>query len=398
MARLLPQVPGMTYAHDETDLYITFFAESQTEVDFSGTRVEVEQTTAYPNDGEISVAINPEKPVKFRLRLRVPTWTHERFVPGELYRFADSDAEAISLSVNGDPVEASIQKGFASIEREWQRGDRVVLNLPMPVRVTECHPAVKANENRVAFTRGPFVLCAEGVDNGGATQRFFFDKVPDAANAAIKTTRIEHGSFLQAVLPSQAITKNGEAESTQLMLTPYYAWNNRGTSSMTVWFPQDVSQTVFDPHVLPKESAFAKITASHTAGEDTITAIGDGNVDKWSSGNKVTRWTSRGQPGKAQWVVGRFREPKQLRSVGVFWMDRWQGDVKLPEQWSLEIEQNGTWKPFQLYTTDRYDTRANQFNVVHPAAPTECDAIRIRMTPRKDTAVGVIEVQVAFEK
>ena len=78
-------------------------------------------------------------------------------------------------------------------------------------------------------------------------------------------------------------------------------------------------------------------------------------------------------------------------------MERWQGDVKLPEEWSLEIQQNGEWKPFELYTTDRYDWRANQFNVVHPAAPTKCDAIRINIKAREKTAVGIIEVRVEFE-
>lgn len=167
---------------------------------------------------------------------------------------------------------------------------------------------------------------------------------------------------------------------------------------MTVWFPTQADMAVYDPIALPKESAFREITASHTSDEDTITAVGDGQVDKWSSGNKVTRWTSRGQAGKAQWVVGRFRETKNIRSVGIFWMDRWQGDVKLPKEWSLEVEQDGQWRPFELYTTDKYDTRANQFNVVHPAAPLRCDAVRIQMTPREDTAVGIIEVQVVFEE
>lgn len=397
MARLLPQVPGMTYAHDDNDLYITFFAESRTRIEVNGTSVNVEQKTAYPNDGEISVAITPDKPTKFRLQLRIPTWAQDRFVPGELYRYADSMATPIELQVNGKHIDAPINKGFASIEREWRAGDRVALHLPMPVRVTECHPAVKANTKRIAFTRGPFVLCAEGVDNGGATQRFFFRELPDTTNANVRTTRIESGSFIQATVSAKAVTKSGDTTTSKIVLTPYYAWNNRGTSSMTVWFPRDKSLTVFDPHALPKESVFAKIVASHTAADDTLTAIGDGHVDKWSSGNKVTRWTSRGQAGKDQWVVGRFHETKELRSVGVFWMSRWQGDVKLPKEWSLEVEQDGKWKPFQLYTTDKYDTRANQFNVVHPAAPTKCDAIRIRMTTREDTAVGILEVQVAFE-
>lgn len=398
MARLVPQVPGMTYAHDDNDLYITFFAESRTVVELNGTRVNVKQKTAYPNDGEISIAINPEKPTKFRLRLRIPTWAQDRFVPGELYRYADSDTAPITVSVNGNRIEAAIEKGFASIDREWQAGDRVVLNLPMPVRVTECHPGVKANTNRIAFTRGPFVLCAEGVDNGGATQRFFFEKEPDTTDAEVRATRIESGSFIQADIAAQAVTKSGDKKSTKLVLTPYYAWNNRGFSSMTVWFPTRSNMAVYDPHALPKESVFAEIKASHTAAEDTITAIGDGHVDEWSSGNKVTRWTSRGQAGKDQWVIGRFRETKSIRSVGVFWMDRWQGDVKLPKEWSMEVEQDGEWIPFELYTTDRYDTRANQFNVVHPAAPTKCDAIRIKMAAREGTAVGIIEVQVAFEE
>ena len=398
MARLVPQVPGMTYAHDEDNLYVTFFAESHTSIDLNGVPVKVEQKTAYPNDGEISVSITPEKPTTFRLHLRVPTWAQDRFVPGDLYRYADSITSQFELTVNAEPVSGAVEKGFVSIQRQWKAGDRVNLKLPMPVRVTECHPAVAANENRIAFTRGPLVLCAEGVDNGGATQRFYFDKVPDTVDAAVKTTRIEAGSFLQTTVSARAITKSGSTESLRLVLTPYYAWNNRGSSSMTVWFPRDRSMTVFDPHALPKESIFQKITASHTGDEDTVTAIGDGQVDQWSSGNEVTRWTSRGQSGKKQWVVGRFSDTRTIRSVSVFWMDRWQGNVRLPTKWSLEVEQDGQWKPFELYATDRYDTRANQFNVVHPAAPLAVDAIRIRMTPRGEASVGIIEVQVAFEK
>jgi hypothetical protein len=35
---------------------------------------------------------------------------------------------------------------------------------------------------------------------------------------------------------------------------------------------------------------------------------------------------------------------------------------------------------------------------IHPAAPLTCDAIRINMVPQSDAAVGILEVQVAFEK
>jgi len=397
MARLLPQVPGMTYAHDDNNLYITFFAESRTEIELKNTRIKVQQYTDYPNDGEIRVVINPEKPTKFRLLLRIPTWTQGRFVPGELYRYADSNISPIKLSINGKYVAAKIENGFASIDREWKAGDRVGLYLPMPVQVTICHPSVKANTNRIAFTRGPLVLCAEGVDNAGATQRFYFDQLPDTKRSRITSMSMDAGSFLQTTVPARSKTSRGGSEKCKLVLTPYYAWNNRGASSMSVWFPQDKSLAVYDPHMLPQNSIFEAIKASHTSPLDTVNAIGDGKEPQYSSGKKVPRWTSRPQINQKQWVETRFNEIKQVRSVGVYWMQD-QFDVKFPAEWLLEVEQEGKWNAFELYTTDRYETRANQYNVVHPAAPLMCTAIRIKITPKENACVGILEVKVAFEK
>ncbi len=400
IARLIPQVPGMAYAHDDESLYVGFYAESNTTVSIDGTKVGIAQETAYPNDGAISLTVATEKPATFALRLRIPTWAQgEQFVPGDLYHYIDSVDARASVKVNGEEVtDAAIEEGFLVLNREWNTGDKIELNLPMPVRVNDSHEAVAENRDRIALTRGPLVMCAEGIDNGGATQRFFFENHAKFDEAKVSTKVVDSGSFLQATIPSKSITQDGGTKSDPLVLTPYYAWNNRGAGSMTVWFPTKPELAVYDPLALPKESVFTEITASHTADEDTVTAIGDGEIDKWSSGNKILRWTSRGQPGEKQWVIGRFAKPKSLRRVGVFWMDRWQGDVKFPEEWSLEVEQDGEWKPFELYTTDKYDNRANQYNFVHPASPTTADAIRINITPREDTAVGILEVQVQFEE
>ena len=139
------------------------------------------------------------------------------------------------------------------------------------------------------------------------------------------------------------------------------------------------------------------ITASHTADDATVSAIGDGKEPRWSSGKTVSRWTSAGQNGKDQWVEGHFAKTRNVRSVGLYWMQENAGPVKFPQEWSLEVKQKGKWKPFELYVTDRYDTRANQYNVTHPAAPLKCDAIRILMTPKEGMCVGILEVQVAFE-
>ncbi len=396
MARLLPQVPGMTYAHDDNELYITFFTESSTQVEFDGVAVDIEQTTDYPNDGKINISLNPAKPTTFRLRLRIPTWTQDQFVPGDLYRFADSKKHPASLYINGITTKVHVVKGFATIEREWSAGDQVELHLPMPVRTNICHPSVEANHERICFTRGPFVLCAEGLDNDGSTQRIYFDKLPNGSKSKVMMTDVPYGSFVQTNVIGRAITEQGGSRKTKVILTPYYAWNNRGTGSMTVWFPRKQNMAVFDPHALPQESVFSELEASYTSEVDTVNAIGDGKEPEWSTGNKVPRWTSRGKNGEDQWVIARFNKPSEIRSIGIYWMqDRF--DVRFPKEWKVEVEQNGEWKPFELYTTDRYDTRANQYNVIHPAAPLSCDAIRINMTPQEESAVGILEVQVTFE-
>ncbi len=396
MARLLPQVQGMTYAHDNKNLYLAMYAETSTELKIGATKLAISQKTNYPDDGRIEVSLNPEKPSSFSLHMRIPTWTGDQFVPGKLYRYLDSSSEKWVISVNGKKVNPSIERGFAVLEREWKKGDRVVLELPMPTRLNECDERVEDNHDRAAFTRGPFVLCAEEVDNGGATQRFFLDKKPTVGKTNLSRVKHPAGSFIKVVSQANALKETGAPEKRNLSLIPYYAWNNRKPGSMTIWFPTNPELSIYDPHKLPKKSIFKTLKASHTSDLDTVSAVGDGKEPQWSSGKKVPRWTSRPQLGVKQWVEGHFAKARKVRDIGVYWMQD-QQDVKFPKEWSLEVRNNGEWKPFELYVTDRYDNRANQYNVVHPAAPLTCDAIRIHMAPKEDAAVGILEVKVVFE-
>lgn len=397
MARLLPQVQGMTYAHNDKNLYFAMYADTSTNLNIADTDLSIKQTTGYPNDGKVKISLDPEKPTTFTAHLRIPTWTGDQFVPGKLYKYVNQSNEDWSISVNGVKTMANVEKGFATIKRTWKKGDQIVLDLPMPLQINQCDNRVEENQNRLAFTRGPFVLCAEEVDNEGATQRFFLNKKKMAKEFKLASVTLPSGSFSQVKTKANAVDALGKEEDRSLSLIPYYAWNNRNPGSMTIWFPTTPKLAVFDPHKLPKKSVFSSIEASHTSELDTASAVGDGKEPKWSSGKSVPRWTSRPQLGKTQWIEGQFSELKKVRDIGVYWMQD-QQDVKFPKEWSLEVRNKGEWKPFELYVTDRYDNRANQYNVVHPAAPLTCDAIRINMVPQPDAAVGILEVQVAFEK
>ena len=116
-------------------------------------------------------------------------------------------------------------------------GDEVELILPMDVRFNRANENIEADRGRTAVTRGPLVYCAEGVDNDGPVQRFFFERLPEPS--AIKTERIQRGVLENVVMVSfpshEAGTERGSTH--ELRMIPYHAWNNRGNGSMIVWIP-----------------------------------------------------------------------------------------------------------------------------------------------------------------
>jgi len=243
IARLIPQVPGYMYAHTEKDIYVTLYGGSRTTIPLAGGAVRIEQASRYPFSGRVDLAIAPERPREFSLRLRIPTWAGERFLPGALYSYVDRRAGKWTVKVNGRGLDAPLEKGFAVIERRWEPGDRVRLDIPMPVRLNTCLEKVKSNVGRLAVTRGPLVYCAEEVDNAGAVQRLF---VPEAPATGDVTTDVIADGPLKGVVkvsfPAKEISGGGKAADTAIALVPYYAWNNRGEKSMIVWLPRSASQ------------------------------------------------------------------------------------------------------------------------------------------------------------
>lgn len=73
-----------------------------------------------------------------------------------------------------------MEKGFAVVKRNWEPGDVVELNIPMPVRFVDCIPEVSENIGKTAVTRGPLVYCAEEVDNAGPVQRLYLGDVNES--------------------------------------------------------------------------------------------------------------------------------------------------------------------------------------------------------------------------
>jgi DUF1680 family protein len=186
----------------------------------AGQPVRVEVRTAYPWQGRISVRIaeTPDEP--WTLSLRVPGW-----------------CRAATLT-DADGVTAPVAAGMLERTRRWRAGDTVVLDLDLPVRVTEPDPRVDAVRGCVAFERGPLVYCLESTDLPRPLPLEDFRW--DPRRQPVPRPRPELGDTVVGI--SVPVVQRDAAGSAAEDLTagavPYYAWANRRVGAMRVWLPR----------------------------------------------------------------------------------------------------------------------------------------------------------------
>ena len=238
IARLIPQVSGMMYAYTSEEIYATLYASNITSIPMEAGLVHINQQSDYPFDGSVTLSIKPEESQLFALKLRIPTWANSnQFVPGELYHYSRRETKQNwSVKVNGELQEVELDKGFAVINRKWEAGDEVVLELPMEVRFNKAHEKVEADKGRLAITRGPLVYCAEGIDNEGEVESLRLPELPE--DEAINTSTITAGVLKNVTAIDVPFSKLSGTTQKQVNahLIPYYAWNNRDEGSMMLWF------------------------------------------------------------------------------------------------------------------------------------------------------------------
>jgi DUF1680 family protein len=105
------------------------------------------------------------------------------------------------------------------------------MNIPMDIRRVVSNENVKSNENLVALERAPFVYCVEGIDNA--------DRLNDILLNDDVVLKVEKRDELLGGI--NILTGNvnlRSVEGTKLFAIPYYAWANRGITTMKVWLPR----------------------------------------------------------------------------------------------------------------------------------------------------------------
>ena len=237
LERTLASLPGYMYGTSDEGVYVHLYDNSEMNWHLaSGTRLQLAQKTNYPWDGNVAITVTPAAPEVFTVFVRIPGWSKQS-----------------AVQVNGSTVEGAVAGQYLALRRRWKPADTITLAFDMQPRVIHANPAVADDTGRIALQRGPIVYCMEQMDQAAGRNAAQFPLF--AASLAGQTAAHYDPALLDGVVvltypgtlaaaphPDnlyQSATPGSRvsARPAMLKMIPYYAWNNRESTSMQVWIP-----------------------------------------------------------------------------------------------------------------------------------------------------------------
>lgn len=387
ICRFIPSLPGYVYAVHNKDVYVNLFMSNTSELNVEGKKVTLAQTTEYPWNGDIRVAVTPKGKQDFTLKIRIPGWVQGEVVPSNLYTFTDNKQLAYAVKVNGEPVESKLDKGYFSIDRQWKKGDVVDVHFDMEPRTVKANSKVEADRGKISVERGPLVYCAEWPDNDFSVLSVFMNRKPEFT--VERKPELLYGiDELKTLAQTLGYDETGRLVTKDVTLTliPYYAWAHRGTGEMAVWLPQDVSAT--RPVMPPTIASKAKITASHMA--KSISAINDGLTPKDENDRTAPYYHWWPQEGTTEWIAYEFEQPEEISSTTIYWYDDapW-GGCRIPQSWKIYYKDaSGNWQP--VANTSSYGIAKGEPNTVR-FTPVKTSAVKLEVVQPEKNSAGLFE-------
>jgi uncharacterized protein len=214
LMRLLSSLEQYLASSDDSGIQLHQYATCEIQAEVAGGAARLSVHTGYPWDGRVTVRVveAPDRP--WTLSLRVPRWCRSAVLTGP-----------------GGTGPRTAGAGAAELTRRWRAGDRVVLELDMPVRVTEPDPQVDAVRGCVAVERGPLVYCVESADLPPETELEELRWDPSREPATVPRPDLGDG------VVGITVPVTGRQPGLSAGAIPYFAWANRGAGAMRVWIP-----------------------------------------------------------------------------------------------------------------------------------------------------------------
>jgi DUF1680 family protein len=219
----------------DSGLQIHQYIPTEIETEFADNRpVKVRLETNYPWEGQVKLIVKETDGLPWELALRIPGWCQE-----------------VSIQVNGQVTHVSASsRGYANIERTWQSGDVIELDLLLRPRLVEPNPRVDAVRDSLAIECGPLVYCIEEMDQPSGLNLLDVRLDPEiplqttwrkdllggVVVVEAQGSVVDMSSWADS-LYREKTTETLPQQRVKLTAVPYYAWANRGPGTMRVWIP-----------------------------------------------------------------------------------------------------------------------------------------------------------------
>jgi DUF1680 family protein len=231
LVRTISNLSGWAYSLAENGVYVNLYGGNTLDTNMlDGSSIKLTQDTEYPWKGLVKLTVDECASVPFDIALRIPGW-----------------ASTATVTVNGKAVDVDVTPStYAVINRQWQAGDVIVVDIPMEAAFIEGHPRIEEIRNQVAVKRGPIVYCVESPDlpNNTGILDVYIDsnaelKAQHQDNFLGGVTTIEANLLLRPVEQDNMyrVIEKPTWDKQRVQLVPYYSWSNRGTAEMTVFMP-----------------------------------------------------------------------------------------------------------------------------------------------------------------
>lgn len=232
LVRTISNLSGWAYSLADNGVYVNLYGSNNlVSCMTDGSTIKLNQDTDYPWKGLVKLTVEECKSEAFDIALRIPGW-----------------ATGATITINGEDAGVSATpESYAIINRQWQQGDVITIDIPMNATFIEGHPRIEEVRNQVAVKRGPIVYCVETPDlpeNTGILDVYLNGdsdlKVEHKMDFLGGVSTIGTELLLRKDTQSDKMynkVRKPNFETVRAQLVPYFAWSNRGTAEMTVFMP-----------------------------------------------------------------------------------------------------------------------------------------------------------------
>ena len=151
----LEELPPLIFGRRDDGISVNLYTKAEATIDTPAAGpVRVQLETKYPDDGVVTLKLQPAKAAAFPVYVRIPSW-----------------AKGATISVPGGQSVSEAKPGtYAKLQGTWRPGDRIELKFPMDLRVesksttTPHEEGDLARVDYVALLRGPLVYATGLID------------------------------------------------------------------------------------------------------------------------------------------------------------------------------------------------------------------------------------------